>query len=239
MRSVGASQGNEALQHQPFASKAIGQRDSSQGQGANQGKKRSVRHVLSKATKELDILAAGTMHNAARAHEHQHLHNAVVKRMYQSGNKAQQIPVTTGQHLQQHATAEGRENNAHVFHGGISQNTLDIVFHLRIEHAKEGGYRAHQHHYHAPPVVPGGQKAEHKATKAIQRNLQHDATHQRGNMARSCGMRIGQPHMQRHQASLQSKANKGRSKNCMLPPANQLIGSHSLKAKVGTKGAGH
>ena len=122
--------------------------------------------------------------------------------MHQSGHKAQKIPVATSQNLQQHATAEGCENYAHIFHRGIGQNTFNIVFHLRVEHTQKSGYSTYQHDDNAPPVVPGGQKAEHKATKAIQRNLQHDATHQRGNMARSCGMRIGQPHMQGHEACL-------------------------------------
>ncbi len=157
--------------------------------------------------------------------------------MYQRGDEAQQIPITAGEYLHQHTAAEGGEDHTHVLHGGIRQHALDIRFHLRVQHAQEGRKRAQHHHQHAPPIAPGRQKVEHKATEAIERDFQHHAAHQCRNMARRGRMRVRQPHVQRHKTCLQREADKSGSEDGMLPYAAQAILCQRSEGKIIASGA--
>ena len=82
------SQRNKALQHQPLAGEAVGQRNCCQRHRADEGKRSGIRHLACQTAEQLQVLAACAMHNAACAHKHQHLHNAVVERMHQRSHKA-------------------------------------------------------------------------------------------------------------------------------------------------------
>ena len=53
-----------------------------------------------------------------------------------------------------------------------------------------------------PPTSSVAQQIEDDANEAVDRDLGHDAAHQRRNMARRGGMGERQPDMQRHQAGL-------------------------------------
>ena len=65
---------------------------------------------------------------------------------------------------------------------------------------------AEREHHHAPPPGRRPEQIEDDAHEAVDRDLGHDAAHQRGDMARRRRMCERQPDMQRHQAGLRSGA---------------------------------
>ena len=143
--------------------------------------------------------------------------------MHQHRPKGHHSQPGLAQGEEQHARPEGSEDDAHVLHRGISQNPLDIFFHGSIKHPQESGNESHQHDHQAVGKDLRPQELEDKAAKAVDSHLQHDAAHKGGHMAGSRRMGIGQPHMERHQAGLQGKTNKGQSKSHMAQILSQAI----------------
>ncbi len=126
-------------------------------------------------------------------------------------------PIGVSNNFQKHTATKGSKDNAHVFYGRICQDTFNIHFHLCVQHTKESRDKTNYHNYNCPPVIPFRQEVKHKTTKAVQSDFQHNATHQRGNMTRSCRVSVGKPNVQGNQACLQSKANERSSKGCVEP----------------------
>ena len=115
LTGAACTQADKALQHQPFTGKAVRQRNSGKRQRADESKDSGIRHFACETAEQLQVFAAGAVHNAAGTHKHQHLHNAVVKGMHQRCHKAQHIKAAAGS-LHQHTAAEGSKNYAHIFH---------------------------------------------------------------------------------------------------------------------------
>src|SRR5438445_79988 len=102
--------------------------------------------------------------------------------------------------LQRDGETEAREDDADILDRGVGEQPLEVVLHHRIQDAYRGGDAADKQHDHTrrPRRLP--QQIEYHADKTVDRDLGHNAAHQRRNMARLRRMGEWKPDMQRHEA---------------------------------------
>ena len=90
----------------------------------------------------------------------------------------------------------------------IGQQPLQVVLGDRVENAEKTRNRATSKNNVARPPGPAAEKIKSKAHKSVDRRLQHDPGHQRGNGAGCDGVGPGQPEVERNNAGFGSKSHE-------------------------------
>ena len=98
--------------------------------------------------------------------------------------------------------AQADEDDADVLDRAVGEQPLEVALHQGAEHAEHGADAADRQHHDAPPPGRRAHQIEHDAHEAVDRDLGHDAAHQRGDVTGRGRMGERQPHVQRHQAGL-------------------------------------
>ena len=102
------------------------------------------------------------------------------------------------------------EDDADVLDGAVGEELLEILLHHGIEHADERRAAADGEHDHGPPPFRLAEEVEHDPHEAVDRDLGHNAAHQRRDVARRRRVRERQPDVQRHEAGLRSGAEENK-----------------------------
>ncbi len=108
---------------------------------------------------------------------------------------------------------------------------LQIALDDGIEDADQGAQRAKQHDDPAPPPDGAADEIEEHAQKRVDRDLGHDAAHQRRDVARRGRMGERQPGVQGHEPGLGAGAehgerddDRGRQRGrCGLPDCREAV----------------
>ena len=152
------------------------------------------------------------MQHGACAEEEQALEHGVVDGVIQPGQERQR-----GEHrmaaVQKHQRrAQAHQDDANVFDAVIRQQTLEVMFHERVEHAQYGGNDSDGQDRNAPPVRWGPEKVEEHASHSVNARLDQHAGHERRNVAGGHRMSSGQPNVQRHDSGLDPESRKEKEK---------------------------
>ena len=91
------------------------------------------------------------------------------------------------------------EDDADVLDGVVREQTLQIVFHQRIQDTEQSGDAGDQQYRNAPPPCRGTCEVEDEPHETIDRHLRHDPAHQCRDMTRRGRVREREPRVQRHQ----------------------------------------
>ena len=87
----------------------------------------------------------GTEPDAPRTEEQYAFEQAMVKQMVQTTDQAKSNQRRLFERDTRYASAQPQQDNADILQGVVSQQTLDIVFHQRIQTAdKRGDHTEHQ-----------------------------------------------------------------------------------------------
>ena len=108
--------------------------------------------------------------------------------------------------LKRQRQPQANEDNPDIFHRAVGQQSFQILLHHCVQHAQRRRNSAQRQHQSAPPPHRFAQQIEHDADEAVHRHLGHHPAHQRRNVAGRGGMRQRQPHVQRNQARLGTRA---------------------------------
>ena len=114
----------------------------------------------------------------------------------------------------------------------VGQQALQILLHHGVKDAHDGGDAAEEQHDHAGRPARLSQQIEHDANEAVDRDLGHDAAHQRGHVARRGRMGERQPDMQRHQARLGTGAEQHQDQHQRRRIGRVLRGADGCKSVV-------
>ncbi len=111
---------------------------------------------------------------------------------------------------QNHRQPNPDEDDPNVLDAVEREQAFEVVVLERVEHAKHGRGRAHEEHRPSPGgrERPGdwGEKVEGEAQHPVDRDLEHDARHQRRDVARGRGVRTREPDVERDYAGLGGEA---------------------------------
>ena len=110
------------------------------------------------------------------------------------------------------ARAQADEDDADVLDAGEGEQALEVVLDDRVEDAEDGGDGAEPASRAAPHHGRAGRAASRGSTRsqAVDAELDHDARHQRRDVARRRRVRARQPHVQRDHAGLGARS-RGRA----------------------------
>ena len=101
--------------------------------------------------------------------------------------------------------SEPERDDADVLHRGVRQQSLEVVLGQSEEDAPDPGDDSHSDQQPAPPRGCGG-KIGQRADEAVDPDLDHRAGHDGGDVARSCGVSLRKPDVQRHEPGLGAEA---------------------------------
>ena len=111
---------------------------------------------------------------------------------------------------QDHRQPHPDEDDPDVLDAVEREQALEVVLLERVEHTEHGRGRAHDEHRPSPGgrERPGdrGEKVEGEAQHPVDRDLEHDARHQRRDVARGRGVRAREPDVERDHAGLGGEA---------------------------------
>ena len=152
---------------------------------------------------------AGTEPDATRAEEQRAFKQAMVDEVIQTTDKPGGNQRRLVQRQARYARAKTEQNNADILQGVIRQQTLNVVFHQRVQPADKCGHHTRQQQHHAPPQrrLPA-RKRQRK--NAEQPNLHHHGGEQRRRRSRGIGMGLRHPAVQRDDPGQQAKAHHAR-----------------------------
>ena len=101
--------------------------------------------------------------------------------------------------------AEAHHDDADVFDAVIGQQPLEVVLLQRVEHAHQRRDHAHGENHGPGPQRRRPEEVEEYARHPVDAALDHDARHQRRDVAGRHRVRVRQPDMQRHDAGLHAE----------------------------------
>ncbi len=99
--------------------------------------------------------------------------------------------------LERQREAKAHEDDADVLDRAVGEKAFDVLFHHGVQNSRDGGDAAKEEHDHARRPGRRPQQVEYDADETVDRDLGHDAAHQRRNVAGSRRMRERQPNVQR------------------------------------------
>ena len=136
---------------------------------------------MDEAAEVPEVALAGGVQHRAGAEKQQTLHERVIHRVIHDRNQGERrggAHAHAGEHDRE---AETGEHDADVFDGGIGEQTLHIRLRGREHDAIQRTEQAERERQQSPPPHRQAQQIETHADHSVQRGLQHDAAHQRGN----------------------------------------------------------
>ena len=140
--------------------------------------------------------------DGAGPEKQQTLEEGVVEHVKQRRREGERRRELQAVGLEGQRKAEADEDDADIFDRAVGEQALEILFHHGVEDPHDGGDAAEEEHDHARRPGRRSQQIEDDANEAVDRDLGHDAAHQRRNVAWRRGMSERQPDMQRHKAGL-------------------------------------
>ena len=145
----------------------------------------------------------------AGSHEEQPFEHRVVERMIKGSHESddRQHRLTRGH--SHHPHAGPHQDDADVFHAGISQQPLQVMLVQRIQDPEYRRERAEGQHQEPPPPGRSAQQVHAETDDPIDRRLDHHAREQRGGVRWRGRVRPGQPDVQRHDAGFGAEAKEG------------------------------
>ena len=148
---------------------------------------------------------AGAEPDASRAEEQGAFKQAVVDEVIETADKTGRNQRRMIERQPGHARAHTEQDDADVFQGVVSQKTLNIVLHQRVQAADERGNHSGDQQHDAPPQrrLSAGQR---DAQNTEQPYLHDDGGKQRGGGRGGIRMRLRHPAVQRDNPGEQAKA---------------------------------
>ena len=129
----------------------------------------------------------------------------------------------------QQRQAKRGEDQADILDGGIGQQPLHVGLYGSEHRAEQRRDQSHRQRQHAPPPWAGVEQIETDPQHAVDRHLEHQATHHRRHRRWRGRMGFRQPHMQGHQARLGTETEQGQQEGCRGPGRRQGGRTHRVE----------
>ena len=146
------------------------------------------------------------MEHRARAKKEQRLEEPVVPDVQETTGEGEPAPGGVAIFHRHECEPEAKENDADVFDAVVGEQALEIVLAERERHAEHRARRAEGDDHPAGAV--GHRQPAAETDQAVESDLNGDAGEDRGDMARSVGVRRRQPHVERKKTGLEPEANQ-------------------------------
>ncbi len=198
----------DGLEREPFGDEAVERRQRRDRGRADQKGEGRERHAMDQPAEALHVALAGAREHRAGAEEQQALEHRVIEDVEEGRSQRER---RRGRHLvrlEGERQAKADEDDADVLHRVIGEQALEVVLHQGVQHAHHRGHAAYQRHHGTPPPARRPEQVEHDAHESIDRDLGHDAAHQRRDMARRRRVGERQPDVQRHETGLGTGADQ-------------------------------
>ena len=222
----------QSLEHHPFRDEAVEGRQGGDRGRAHQEEEGRARHPLDEPAHLLHVARVGGVEHGARAQEEQALEARMVDGVVETAHEAQHgqrgKPVAQEHHPRPHAD----EDDADVLDGVIREQALEVVLHQRVEHTQERRDGAESQHEAAPPGGAAAEQPQAEEENAVDPQLDHDAGHERRDVAGRRRMRAGQPHVERHQACLGAEADQREDEDQALEAGRERRGVLGQRREV-------
>ncbi len=159
----------------------------------------------------------------------------VVQRRDQSDN-AQDLVAGADEN---HGQAEAGENDADVLDRAVGQQALEVVAQHRVQHPEQGRGRADDQQHQPPLPLDVADQVIGDADQPVDRHLEHDTAHERGDVRRRHRMRFRQPRVQRHHAGLHAEAEEGEREGDRGPGGGEFRRAHGAEGEPAAEAGEH
>ena len=229
LRQVGAEQ--HRLEGEPLGDEAVERRQRRDRDASGKHGEGGPRHAVDEAAEPVHLPRSRRGQHRARAEEEERLEGGVVEDVEQRRGEGERGGARHAVGPEGEREAEADEDQADVLDGRIGEHPLQVVLHQGVEDAEHGGGRAEGKHQRRPPPRGRADEIEDDADEGVDRDLGHDAAHQRRDVARRGRMGERQPGVERHDAGLRAGAEDARGRGRRRPsPATARCRRMSPKA---------
>ena len=190
---------------EPLTDEAVQRRQRGDGHRADEEEERRLGHPLDQAPHLLHVPRVRRMQHGAGAEEQQPFERGMVEGVVQPRDQRQRRQNVVAAVQKHQCRAQTHEDDADVFDAVIGKQTLEVVFHQRVEHTQHGGDCAHCQHGHSPPERRRAEEIEQHPGQSVDACLDDHTGHERGDVAGRDRMRLRQPDVQRHDARLDAE----------------------------------
>jgi hypothetical protein len=220
------------LQQQPLGYKAVQRRQPRDRQRPDQRQPRHPRHAPDQAAEPAEVALARCVQHRTGGEEQQALEHRVVQAVVQRGGERQRRGRAHTLGVEQQRQPDAREHDAEILDRRAGEQPLHVGLHRSEHHAVERTEQAERQQHRAPPPQRRRQQVEAHAQHAVDRGLQHHAAHQRRDRRRRGRMRLGQPHVQRHQPGLGAEAEHRQAEGEARARCGQLGRAHRVEGEL-------
>src|SRR4029453_1971724 len=152
----------------------------------------------------------------------------MVKRSGKSDRRNQRL----GMRFEKYREADRCDDDTDVLDRRIREEPLHVRLHRREDNAEERGRESEREGDDAPPPKLAVQQIKRDPQKTVDRRLQHDAAHQRGDGRRRCRVRFGQPDVQREEPGFCAEAAEREKERDAGPAAGKDHRAHRTEGVV-------
>ena len=175
------------------------------------------------------------MKHRTRAEEQESLEARVVEGVIEAGHEPHRRKGRQPVALEHEPGADAEEDDPDVLDRVIGQESLEIVFHERVQHAQQRGDGSRGQDDGAPPGRAAAEQVQRDPQQPVDAKLDHRAGHQRRHVARRGRMCERQPDVERHQPRLRAEPDESENEHRIARRGWQRCGRG---AQVGEPGRG-